>query len=106
MEFVQDAVRGGILIITTSALAVLITQAFTILRQLMEFAKNAATLEAISIVMASAVPVIPANTFGNNSAPTAMPDHLTVTDFLWRFFIANFRKILRFFFATSQLPKT
>lgn len=65
MEFVQDAVRGVILIITTSALAALITQAFTILRQLMEFAKNAATLEAISIAMASAVPATPANTFGN-----------------------------------------
>ena len=65
MEFVQDAVRGGILIITTSALAALITQAFIILRRLMVHAENAATLEAISIVMASAVPVIPANTFGN-----------------------------------------
>ena len=65
MEFVQDAVRGGILIITTSALAVLITQAFIILRRPMVYAENAATLEAISIVMASAVLATLANTFGN-----------------------------------------
>lgn len=65
MEFVQDAVRGGILTITTSALAALITQAFTILRRLMEFAKNAATLEVTSIVTAFVLPAIPANTFGN-----------------------------------------
>ena len=106
MEFVQDAVRGGISIITTSALAALITQASTTLRRLTAYAEIAANPEATSIAMASALLATPANTFGNNSAPTAMPDHLTVTDFLWRFFIANFRKILRFFFATSQLPKT
>jgi len=106
MEFVQDAVRGGILIITTSALAVPITQASTILRRLTAYAEIAANPKAILIAMASALLATPVNTFGNNSAPTAMPDHLTVTDFLWRFFIANFRKILRFFFATSQLPKT
>jgi hypothetical protein len=106
MEFVQDAVRGGILIITTSALAALITQAFTILRQLTAYAEIAANPKAILIAMASALLATPVNTFGNNSALTTMPDHLTVTDFLWRFFIANFRKILRFYFATSQLPKT
>ena len=65
MEFVQDAVRGGILTITTSALAALITQASTILRQLTAYAEIAANPKAILIVMASALLATPANTFGN-----------------------------------------
>ncbi len=65
MEFVQDAVRGGILIITTSALAVLITQAFTILRRLTAYAEIAANTKATSIAMASVLLATPANTFGN-----------------------------------------